>query len=359
LQGIYKSERVDLFATLEVANTQFSRTGNVINGLFPLTSAGKSPLYNFTNIAAKAGATYKINGRNYLYANLAFISRPPYFDNVFISPRTRQDIQGQIQSEQIKTGEIGYLYNSPYLKFRGTVYATLMQRQMNILSFYHEEYRNFVNYAISNINKIYAGIELGVDIKINSTLSLTIAAAMSNNRFTSTQNAAITLDNDGSALDQQKVHVQNFKVAGSPQQAYNVGLNYRSPKFWFIGINANYFREMWLDFNPLRRTDEAVAGIEYKSKVWNEIVDQTKLPNQFTMDLFMGYSFKLRKSFNKRQNFLIWNLGINNMLDNRTIRIGGYEQLRYDVAARNVNEFPPKFYYGYGINFFTSISIRF
>lgn len=358
-QATYKMKKVDLFGTIEITNTQFSRVGNVTNGLFPSTSFGKSSLYNFLNIGAKIGATYKINGRNYLYANLAFITRPPYFDNVFISPRTRHDVQEEIQSEKIRTAEIGYLHNSPYLKFRSTIYVSLMQRQMNVLSFYHEAYRNFVNYAISNINKLYTGVELGIDVKLNSTLSLAAAAAMSNNRFIGTQNAAITLDNDGSALEKQQVHVQNFKVAGSPQQAYNIGLNYRSPKFWFIGVNANYFREMWLDFNPLRRTDQAVAGVEYKSKLWNEIVNQTQLPNQFTMDAFIGYSFKLKKSFNKRSNYISWSLGMNNLLDNRNIRIGGYEQLRYDIANKNINEFPPKFYFGYGINYFTSISIRF
>jgi len=37
----------------------------------------------------------------------------------------------------------------------------------------------------------------------------------------------------------------------------------------------------------------------------------------------------------------------------------GYEQLRYDFAEKNVDKFPAKRFYAYGINFFASVGIRF
>ena len=64
------------------------------------------------------------------------------------------------------------------------------------------------------------------------------------------------------------------------------------------------------------------------------------------------------KGLHKR-TFLLFNLGVNNILNNEEIVSGGYEQLRFDFAEKNVDKFPSKKFYAYGINFFASIGLRF
>jgi hypothetical protein len=68
-QFFFRFSRVDFFIAGEGSQTIFSRTGNVKNGLFPDNSYGKSPPNVFYNYGVKGGVTYKINGRNYLYAS--------------------------------------------------------------------------------------------------------------------------------------------------------------------------------------------------------------------------------------------------------------------------------------------------
>jgi hypothetical protein len=118
---------------------------------------------------------------------------------------------------------------------------------------------------------------------------------------------------------------------------------------------------MWLDFNPLRRTASAVNGVDPNSATWNNIIDQTKLAPQHTLDFFGGYSWLLnnRYKFFTKRTFLIFNLGVNNILNNTNIVSGGFEQLRFDFAEKNINKFPPKKFYAYGTNFFASIGVRF
>ena len=79
------------------------------------------------------------------------------------------------------------------------------------------------------------------------------------------------------------------------------------------------------------------------------------------MDLFAGYSWKLpdKLEINRKSTFLVFNLGINNLLDNRKIITGGFEQLRFDFADKNPDKFPPRIFYGYGLNLFASATLRF
>lgn len=360
-QLVFNFRKVDFFVSGELSQTQFYRTGNVRNGLFPDNSYGKGQVNIFTNYGAKAGLTYKLNGRNYFYVNAAKLTRAPYFDNVYISARTRDAEQDNLVNEDIQTAEAGYILNAPKIKVHLSGYYTSLKHGYNVLTFYHDDFRNFVNYALSNIDKLQFGGELGVEAHLTTTLTLNGAASVGRYYYNSRQNAIVTLDNSAAVLDNQTVYSENYRVPSTPQEAYSFGITYRSPKFWFISITGNYFNKMWLDFNPLRRTYSAVEGVDPKSSTWNEILAQTEFDPQYTVDFFAGYSWKLPKSFNinKKPVYLVFNAGVNNLLDNQDIVTGGYEQLRFDFADHDINKFPPKLYYAYGLNYFVSATIRF
>lgn len=360
-QGVFRFNKVDFFLAGEFSSTRFWREGNVRNGLFPNNSFGKSQVNNFNNYAVKGGVTYKINGRNYIYANGAILTKAPFFENAYISPRTRDVQQANLTDEKIKSVEGGYIHNSPSLRVRLSGYYTKFDDGLNVLSFYHDDFRNLVNYALSNIDKVHYGTEFGVEYKITPSLTANGAASIGRYYFDSRQHAVVTLDNNASVLGEETIFSQNFRVAGTPQEAYSLGLTYRSPNFWFVSLTGNYFDQMWLDFNPLRRTYEAVDGVPEKSDQWNAIINQTQFDPQYTLDFFGGYSWKLPNKFriNRKSVFLVLNAGVNNLLNNKDIITGGFEQLRFDFEFRNVNKFPPRLYYAYGLNYFLSATIRF
>jgi hypothetical protein len=361
LQTIFKFNKIDVFVASEHSYTSFHRYGRVRNGLFMNNSFGKSKNYNFFNSSFKAGATYKINGRNYLFANGVFMSRAPFFENAFIAPRTRDFVQDNLTSEDIGSVEGGYVMNAPRVKVRATGYFTSVRNQMNVMTFYHDEYRNFVNYAINNIGKVHYGMELGAEAKIYKGLSITGAAAIGKYFYNTRQNATVTVDNSAVVVEQDvTVYSKNYFLP-TPQQAMTLGFDYRSPKFWFINMNVNYFDRMFMDFNPVRRTASAVNGIEVGSPLWNQIVGQTRLDPQYTVDLFAGYSWMMNRKYPslKKRTFLVFNLGINNLLNNQNIVTGGFEQLRFDFAEKNIGKFPDRQFFNFGLNFFASMGLRF
>jgi hypothetical protein len=361
LQGVFKFRKVDVFVSTEHSYTSIYRYGNVRTGLFPINSYGKSTVYNFYNSGIKGGVTYKIDGRNYVFANGSYQSRAPFFENAFIAPRTRDFVQDDLRSEEILAVEGGYVMNAPKLKIRATGYFTQFKHQLNVLTFYNDEFQNFVNYAISNIGKIHAGIEFGIEAKIYKGISLTGAAAIGQYTYNTRQSATVTADNSRAVLAEDVVVYSKDFYVPTPQQAYTIGLDYRSPQFWFINVNFNYFDKMYLDFNPVRRTEAAVSGVPEGSELWHQILDQTRLNSQYTLDAFAGYSWIMNRKFKslKKRTFLVFNVGVNNILNNTNIVSGGFEQLRFDFAEKNVNKFADKRFYAYGTNFFASVGVRF
>ena len=360
VQGVFKFRKIDFFLAAEHSYTRFWRNGRVKSGVFPNNSFGNSPFHDFYNYSAKGGITYKIDGRNYLFANSAYMTRAPFFENAFLAPRTRDFVQENLKSEKILNGEAGYVMNAPRVKIRATGYYTKFMNQLNVLTFYDDSYRNFVNYAVSNIGKIHTGVELGVEAKVYKGLSLTAAAAYGSYFYNTRQNVVVTADNSSAIIAKNTVFSKNFRVA-TPQEAYTFGFDYRSPKFWFFDMNINFFNGMWLDYNPVRRTANAVEGIDPNSDLYHTVVDQTQLSSQYTVDLFAGYSWRMNNKFKslKKTTYLVFNVGVNNLLNNRDIVSGGFEQLRFDFQFKNVNKFPPRQFYAYGLNYFASVGYRF
>jgi hypothetical protein len=365
-QGVFKFNKVDFFLSGQVSQTEFYRQGNTRNGLFPTSSYGKGTVNSFFNYGGKGGITYKIDGRNYIYVNGAYMTRAPYFENVYISPRTRNAQQDKVTDETIYSGEAAYVLNAPKLKVRLGGYYTHFAGGMDMMSFYHDSYQNFVNYAINGIDKLHFGGEFGLEAKLTPSLTLNAAAAVGRYYYDSKQNAVITVDNSASVLGQQIIYMENFKVPSTPMEAYSLGLNYRSPKFWFVSLTGNYFDQSYLSMNPLRRTWDALQFSMNKPETYSVIFDQTKFDANYTVDFFGGYSWKLPRDFeiNRKPTFLVFNLGVNNLLNKKDIVTGGYEQLRYDAQTAatdpvQVGKFPPKLFYAYGINFFASVTLRF
>jgi hypothetical protein len=360
-QIVAKWKSLDAFVALELSNTNFYRESFVRNGLFPENSEGKSEVFNFLNYAVKAGLTYKIDGRNYLFANGTYQTRAPYINNIFVSPRTRNTTVPNPQNETIRSVEAGYVLNAPRIKARLTGFATQFLDQTRTLTFFHDDFRNFVNYTLTNVDKMHMGAEMGAEFKVYKGWSINLAGTLGRYYYTSRQNAFVTQDNSQEILaENEVVYSKFFKLGGSPQRAATAGFSYRSPKYWFVNVNFNYFDDMFIDINPIRRTAAAVDLLEVGSAVYQEVIAQEQLNRQFTMDFFGGYSLKLDKYFSgiKRPTYLYINLGVTNLTNNRNFVTGGFEQLRFDFDDRRVEKFPNRYSYAYGINYFLSLTLR-
>lgn len=360
-QGQFKFDRFDFFTAFHLASTTFYRTGDYRNGLFANNSEGDSEKQDFNTFGIKGGATYKLNGRNYFFLNGAYETRAPLFENVYVSPRTRNDAIPDLTTEKITSFEGGYLLRAPRVKIRTTLFYTQFNDGYNTVSFWHEDYRTLVNYSLSNIDRRHIGLEFGADVNLGQGFSGIFAASIGEYYYTDRMNAEVTQDNSAQVLaSNETIYSKNFYVANGPQQAMTVGITYRSPKFWTVNLNANYFGNNYVDFNPARRT---VAGVELldEGPVRESIIDQQKSDGQFTLDFFGTKSWRMSDLVEgfRRNTFLVFNLGVSNLLNNQDLMLTGFEQLRFDYTDKNPNKFPPRYYYGFGRTYFASIIVRF
>ena len=231
----------------------------------------------------------------------------------------------------------------------------------------------FSNFAISGISERHMGVELGFRMPtyILPNISLQGVLALGENIYTSTPVMTQTLDNSAetvmanvavpywsrSVLSDGTV-TQKHYVPSTPQTAVSLGLSYNA-NYWFIDADVEYFDRAYLDMNPLYRTDYAVAGQD--SFITDEEVTymttQEKFNPAWLVNVSVGKSW-----FIKRKYQLGFSLNVKNLLNNKEVRTGGYEQTRLvdNTASKSrYYRFDSKYFYMAGANYMLNIYFRF
>lgn len=342
----------------EAGNTNFWREGLYRKGLFPDNSYGDSEKLSFFTYSAKGGAAYSIGGMHRIYANAAYMESAPFFQESFVSPRTRNSVVEGLTTEKILSADINYSLRFQGFRMRLTGFYTTIKDQTNLISFYDDISRSFSNFSMTGIDQRNAGLELGISVPLATGLSAEGAFSLGNYVYTSDPYVTQTVDNSNEIiLENERVYWKEFKVPSTPQTAINVGLNYRSPSSIYAGVDLSYYDGMYLDMNPVYRTDFAQTGLtEQESGVMRR---QERFDPAFVLNANIGKSWYI-KNYNIGFSF-----EVKNILNNKNIKTGGYEQMRLkrnedsNGELLSYSRFDSKYFYMLGTNYYLNIYFRF
>jgi hypothetical protein len=351
--------RFDYCVAGKAGYAEFWRDGKMNNGRFAATgrSYGTSKKETFAHYAAKANATCKITGRNYVSVNTGYELRPPLFKNTYLQERyhdfTVEDYGLSVNSEQIYSADASYYYRGANLRLRASGYYTQSKNASEVKVFYMEGASALVEYIAQGVDTRYTGGELGASCKLTTTLTVEGALAHGWYGYTSNPNTAVIADDEAAKVDAiafHKAYITGYSVGGRPQTAGTLSLTYRSPSYWFAGITGSFAANSYIEINYDRRTYESVSFLPGTPQ-YEQQLEQERYPAAYTLDAFGGASWRLRNA-----GIFGINGNVQNIL-NSNFKTGGFEQLRYDVAS--LNKFPSKYYYSFGLTFFVQMYYRF
>ena len=369
---VYK--KIDFYLAQSFTKLTYQRDGLYKNGYFPTNSFGESEAVTYDNFGFKGGLTFKINGRNYIDFNSIYMSKAPNSKDVFANARVNNNVTVGAINETIKGFDLSYIIRLPTFKARFTGYFNETLNSTDINFYYSDGGGNatvgaFVNEIVTGINKRNKGVEVGLEYQLTSTFKVTGSAALG--EFTYTNSPLVDLNDDASlsTFITQRANLDGYKQAGSPQKAYSVGIEYRDPKFWWIGVNANYLDDNYLDIAALTRTNEFytsvrnnVPGLVIDQAKADEFLRQEKFDPIRLLNLVGGKSWRIARKYN-----IGLFANVNNVLDYK-YKTGGFEQARSAtyrdikedrVAAGTVGSFGPRYFNGYGRTYSVNLSLTF
>ena len=414
LWGIYKYAQGGLYLNLgaEVGVSSIWREGLWEKGLYQnanaggdrgKTSLGESEKINNLTYKFKVNTAYKFSGAHSVEVNVSAIQDAPNFNNAFVSARTRNQITPGLSSEKIYGADATYNLRLPWIRARFSAYYTQMLDQSKVISFYDDTQGSFTNFAMSGIDKRYMGIELGYSIPIAWGLSLQGAVSLGDYVYTSNPRFTQMIDNNAvdvvnsvvEYVTEENGKTKRMKVESTPQTAINVGLNFRGANNWFASLDFNFYDRIYLSMNPMYRTESLrekfygiygweslESGMEkaYVIDIINKVRAQEDLSynqNLYTLSASIGKNWRIAYKYT-----LGFSFQVNNILNNQSIRTGGYEQMRLNKLGDHVkfpiydsdtgdttmgvkhfpttySRFDSKYFYMNGLNYYLNVYFRF
>ncbi len=359
LQNIITLPQWDINYGLKIGYTQFFRDGKMQNGRAPENSYGKGATHRFDTGALKAGATYKIDGRNFISAHAGYETVAPLFEYSYISPRIKDTAIDGLQNERILSGDLSYSWN--YRRFRGAItgFWTEMFDQTERSSFYDDQYSTFMNYVLKGVHTRYKGVEIGAAYKITPSITLSAAATFARYQYKNRPEGTRSYENGMMEDINQKVYLKNFYIGGTPQTAANIGIDWAAPKSWFFNVNASWMGDAYVNLSPIRHEAlpnlwEKYPTLEELEAKMGELAEQDKLKDAFVLNASIG-----KLVYINRKVSMNFNLNVENILNNKNIQTYAYQQGRFDYTNYDSTKYPNKYFYAQGIKVYLNVGIRF
>jgi hypothetical protein len=368
---------IDFYVGANFGQTSYQRTGLYENGYYPGEfSFGKGERLEFNNLAGKIGAILKLKGGHYIDANLAHIQEAPSIRNSYVNPRQNHLVVNDLTEVISNHADIGYVFRSPTIQARLTGYYTTFEDATNVGFYFTEDITGFapdqssafVQEVMTGIDTQHLGAEFGIEAQVTPTIKLKAAAAYGEHTYSNNPDLYLTSQDFGLqevSFGSGKTKMKNLRVPGGPQQAYQIGFEYRDPNFWNIGLTSNYYSNAYVSPSGLVRSENFRLDLDgqefadYDDAVARQTLKQEQFDDYFLFNAIGGKSWRVG-------DYYVGFFAVINNIFGEDFISGGFEQSRrsnFQNRTEDLNRDTPlfgnRYFFGRGTTYYLNVYVRF
>lgn len=384
--GSYTEDFGNLHYTVagRLGYTNMQRDGKMQNGLAANNSYGKSKHAEFVDGGLKFGSTLNMGHGNTLIFGIGYEHRAPQARNAFMAPEINNNFVRNLKNERVFSTELGYQYENAWMHLNINAYYSRLDNVTDWQNFYHDDINSFEYVSLTDMKKEYYGVETGVKFKVTSAFDVKLLGTISDAKiinnaklaYMESVSGAMHGDDYGTEGDTKtnwdRVYNKGMRDNGTPLTAASLGVNYHQ-NGWFLSLNCNYYDRIYLSYSPNYRYRKSIENRkQIMSQRGIEIMDENNEPRESALSQAKGHGgFMLDGSIGRsiylKRGSLSINLSLTNILNNRNIVTGGFEQSRSDYSGDKDNvksrayafsKNPYKFY-AFGTNGMLNLTYKF
>ena len=384
--GSYTEDFGNLHYTVagRLGYTNMQRDGKMQNGLAANNSYGKSKHAEFVDGGLKFGSTLNMGHGNTLIFGIGYEHRAPQARNSFMAPEINNNFVRNLKNERVFSTELGYQYENAWMHLNLNAYYSRLDNVTDWQNFYHDDINSFEYVSLTDMKKEYYGVEAGVKFKVTSAFDVKLLGTISDAKiinnaklaYMESVSGAMHGDDYGTEGDTNtnwdRIYNKGMRDNGTPLTAASLGVNYHQ-NGWFLSLNCNYYDRIYLSYSPNYRYRKSIENRkQIMSQRGIEIMDENNEPRESALSQAKGHGgFMLDGSIGRsiylKHGSLSINLSLTNILNNRNIVTGGFEQSRSDYSgdkdnvksrAYSFSKNPYKFY-AFGTNGMLNLTYKF
>ena len=356
--------RLHMMVAGRLGGVMMRREGHMRNGLFANNSYGKGEYARFGEGGVKGSLTYNAGNGHTFLIGMGYQWNAPKANAAFASPEMNNDFVLNLKDEHVLTSEIGYQFNNSWLHANINAYYNRMDHVSEWQNFYFDDINSFSYVSMTGIKKEFYGVEAGLKFKLSSAFDINMLGTVSEAKNINNAQARYLISTEGAYSETETVYNKDMHEASTPLTALSLGLSYHQ-KGWFIDLNGNYYDRIYLSYSPCYRYE---SSLKKRQNIYGDVYDnegnlrksaisQEEGKGGFMLDGSVGRLIRLKKGQ------ISINFSITNILNNRDIVTGGFEQSRSDYSNEKVRAYRfsknPKKFYAFGPNGLLNIAYKF
>ena len=297
----------------------------------------KSDWVNFLGFMVKGGANYNLTDNHNVFFNAGYFQRQPDFDAVFLNYINL--INDQAENEKILSAELGYGYKSKILSANVNAYYTNWKDKTFTKSIAVDDLvtgdRNYYIANILGVDATHMGVEADFVAQPIEKLQISGFISVGDWRWLDDIEDVGVFDENQVQVETIDLYVKDVRVGDAAQMTAAIGVDYGLLKGMKIGIDYNYYDNLFADFDILGRgTQEG-----------DKNPDSWEMPAYSLLDMNLRYNFKVSD-----MNATVFG-NVNNLLDTEYIS---------DATDGGTHDYTTaRVYYGWGRSWSIGLKIRF
>jgi hypothetical protein len=273
----YKKDALAAFVAASVSNTGYQRV-DYFNYL-DSDPAQTSEKVNHQGYVVKGGANYNINSKHNVFGNVGYFQKAPMFDGIFIN--YVNDINTGAKNEKTTAFELGYGFKSKTFSANVNAYYTNWKDK-----FFRRSIRQpdgqYYSANIEGVNALHKGVEMDFRWKPATNLEITGMASLGDWRWQNDLLDVPIYNENEELLGTVDLYIADLKVGDAAQTTFALGMNYELFDGFKIGLDYNYYDNLYAQYDPTGRGDVAKKGVQ----PW-------KVPAYGLMDGNVRYNFNI------------------------------------------------------------------
>jgi iron complex outermembrane receptor protein len=197
---------------------------------------------NFTTYQAKTGANYNLNTESNVFANVGYLTKPPYFGSVFEDYTNA--INKKAVSEKLFSYELGYNYKIQDFSLKVNLYRTSYMDRAFSTQFNDLTTNAVYSTNISGVDEMHEGAELELKYRPVQGIEIGGMASIGDYYYTKNAGPATVVNSEGQLVPkdtQPEVYLKNEKVGDVAQDLFQAFTNIYIVKSLKVGATVNYY----------------------------------------------------------------------------------------------------------------------
>jgi len=237
-QAEYSKDKFTAFLTATGENSGLKRVDyfNYLNS----DPEQKTPYVNFQSFQLKGGANYNLNDQMNVYANIGYLTKPPYYASVF--ENYTNQINKAAVDEKLFSYELGYGYKSSGFSAKVDLYRTAYKDRSDQSAEYDPATNQQYSANVTGVDELHQGLEAVLIWKPIKEITLRGSGSFGDYYYTNNPGPTSVFNNQEKLVETIPViDLKNEKIGDAPQTTASMSLDVNVLPQVKLGVIWNYF----------------------------------------------------------------------------------------------------------------------